>query len=147
MKISRKKKYKYLILSVVVLALVLMTIGLNNSFALFSYVKDGNVGAMLTTGVYTAPGIQKVASSNYNDKIWQYKDSTTKVVFQNSISKIANATEYDISNKNDGSVMAYVVANTDDTSTYTTYIQSNGNIVANTDSTYLFYGFNKLTSI
>ena len=42
--------------------------------------------------------------------------------------------------------MEHMVLN-EDNSTYTVYIQGNDKIIANQDSSYLFYNFLKLTSI
>jgi len=43
--------------------------------------------------------------------------------------------------------MAYVVTNTDDTTTHTIYIQGNGGVRANEDSSFWFAGFSALTTI
>ena len=44
-------------------------------------------------------------------------------------------------------VMARLVPNTDDTTTNTLYIQGNGGVIANYNSSDLFYNFSKLTEI
>lgn len=95
---------------------------------------------------YIPPVLQSVSSS-YNKEIWAYKDSTTKVVFQNEMKKVPGSiAEYDISEEKNLGIMAYIVPNSDN-STYTTYIQSDGIILANSNSRYLFYGFEKLKEI
>ena len=72
------------------------------------------------------------------------------ILFQNAISEVTGATEAagsDISSDNSGSIMSYLVPNEDDVTKYTAYIQANGNIKANTDSSNLFSGFTALTTI
>lgn len=99
--------------------------------------------------VYVAakPIIQR-RDYNYNEKLWKYKDSITKIVFETEIKEPLNATEsWDISESNTGTVMAYVVPNDETKSTYTAYIQGDEEIIANKDSSYLFYNFRNLTQI
>ena len=72
----------------------------------------------------------------------------TKIVFQDSIKSIeSEAKVWDISAAKNKTVMARLVPNTDDTATNTLYIQGNGGVSANYDSSYLFYIFSKLTEI
>ena len=90
-----------------------------------------------------------MATNNYSGDLWKRKQSTvTKIVFQDSINKIEGESEsWDISSAKNKTVMARLVPNTDDTATNTLYIQGNGGVSANYDSSYLFYGFGKLTEI
>ena len=90
-----------------------------------------------------------MATNNYNGDLWNRKQSTvTKIVFQDSISKIEGESEsWDISSAKNKTVMARLVPNTDDTTTNTLYIQGNGGVTANYDSGFLFYRFSKLTEI
>ena len=130
------------------LFLLLLFVICTYSYSYFNYSVSGTVKNKITTGTYISPGIQKVASSNYNEEMWQYKSNITKIVFQNQIQEMDNAAyTYDISSRNDNSIIANLVANSDDTSTYTAYIQSNGNVLANEDSSYLFYGFKNLATL
>lgn len=105
------------------------------------------------------------------DKFWYNRSNISKVVFENSMTphevflnpkaqydpatqEYTSDTEedyiFDVSETQDRSVMAYLVRN-DPTdyfgSDYTLYIQSDGGIIANTDSSYLFYSFRKLALI
>ena len=85
----------------------------------------------------------------YQGEFWNdtYKYSTTKIVIQNELNPIENAVEsWDVSEANDRSVMAYAVLN-DDGSTYTIYLQGPEKIIANEDSSYLFYDFLKVQTI
>ena len=74
--------------------------------------------------------------------------TVTKIVFQDSINKIEGESKsWDISSAKNKTVMAKLVPNTDDTTTNTLYIQGNGGVTANYDSSDLFYNFSKLTEI
>ena len=90
-----------------------------------------------------------MATNNYNGDLWNRKqDTVTKIVFQDSINKIEGESEsWDISSAKNKTVMARLVPNTDDTTTNTLYIQGNGGVTANYDSSGLFYKFSKLTEI
>ena len=90
-----------------------------------------------------------MATNNYNGDLWKRKqDTVTKIVFQDSINKIEGESEsWDISSAKNKTVMARLVPNTDDTTTNTLYIQGNGGVTANYNSSYLFYNFSKLTEI
>ena len=90
-----------------------------------------------------------MATNNYSGDLWNRKqDTVTKIVFQDSINKIEGESEsWDISSAKNKTVMARLVPNTDDTTTNTLYIQGNGGVTANYDSSDLFYNFSKLTEI
>ena len=96
-------------------------------------------------------GSQNTRMMAVNDSfnnIWKRQDTVTKIVFQDSINKIEGESEsWDISSAKNKTVMARLVPNTDDTTTNTLYIQGNGGVSANYDSSYLFYIFSKLTEI
>ena len=90
-----------------------------------------------------------MATSDYYGSLWKRKQApVTKIVFQDSINKIEGESEsWDISSAKNKTVMARLVPNTDDTTTNTLYIQGNGGVTANYDSSYLFSNFSKLTEI
>ena len=90
-----------------------------------------------------------MATNNFYGSLWKRKqDTVTKIVFQDSINKIEGESEsWDISSANNKTVMARLVPNTDDTTTNTLYIQGNGGVLANYDSSELFYNFSELTEI
>ena len=96
-------------------------------------------------------GSQNTRMMAVNDSfnnIWKRQDTVTKIVFQDSINKIEGESEsWDISSAKNKTVMARLVPNTDDATTNTLYIQGNGGVTANYDSSYLFYRFSKLTEI
>ncbi len=93
----------------------------------------------------------QAVSSEYTEVIWNYAGSTTKIVFENTIHEIEGAIDsFNIaSDKTDNAkkIMAYVVMNTDDAATLTIYIQGNGGVRANEDSSFWFAGFSALTTI
>ena len=90
-----------------------------------------------------------MAINNYDGTLWNRKQKTvTKIVFQDSINKIEGESEsWDISSAKNKTVMARLVPNTGDTITNTLYIQGNGGVIANYNSSDLFYNFSKLTEI
>lgn len=111
------------------------------------------VGNMTKTKVkcmieFKSPGTLMATTPNNTSAFWGHKESITRIVFENRIKPYANASyTYDVSDTQDGSVMSYMVANESDTSTFTLYIQGNGGVTANTNSSYLFYSFNNLEKI
>ena len=90
-----------------------------------------------------------MATNGYSGTLWNNKEDTvTKIVFQDSINKIEGESDsWDISSAKNKTVMARLVPNTDDTTTNTLYIQGNGGVIANYNSSDLFYNFSKLTKI
>ena len=66
-------------------------------------------------------------SYNSSETFYQYKDSITKIVFQNRMEPIETDLSWDVSENNNGNCMAYLVSNGEETDpTYTLYIQGNG---------------------
>ncbi len=101
--------------------------------------------------------IQKV-DYRYQGEFWKqsYRENITDIVFEDKILNKQNELEvWDISENKNGKVIARIVSNQEDNTTYSVYIQSNGKIKANEDSSYLFGGvhpqwggmFKKLKSI
>ena len=92
------------------------------------------------------PIIQSV-SSGYSEKIWKYKDRITKIVFEDRMNpkKSVGVMSFDVSSLGNGSVMTYLVP--DVNNTYIAYIQGDGGVLANQNSSYLFSNFSNLVSI
>ena len=88
-------------------------------------------------------------SYSSNKAFWQHKAKITKVVFENTLTPHETSEEltYDVSNSQDRSVMSYLVPNEEDTTKYTLYINSDGKVLANENSSYLFYSFSNLQEI
>jgi len=87
-------------------------------------------------------------NSDYNEKIWQHKADIKKIIFEDTLNPKENASYvYDISSAQNESVMSYLVSDTEDETKYIAYIQSDGEAVANGDSSHLFKKFSALETI
>ena len=85
-----------------------------------------------------------------NTRIFQknYISNTTKIVFENNDNVPSKyISVYDESYFKNGKIKAYLVANENDTSTYTMIFHSKENIYLPSDSSRYFYNFSKLTKI
>ena len=91
-----------------------------------------------------------------SDSFWQHNMNIKTITFESTLDpKEGVAYTYDISANQDGSVMAYLVENgtvqspvtQESIPAYDMYIQSNGKVYANYDSSWLFGLFGNLTEI
>ena len=91
-----------------------------------------------------------------SDSFWQHNLNIKTITFEDTLTLKDNAAyTYDISANQDGSVMAYLVENGtledswsgDTIVAYDMYIQSNGKVYVNYDSSMLFVAFMNLTEI
>lgn len=90
--------------------------------------------------------IQNVGGVSYGERLWKYKSSVSKIVFEDVFTSHNSEIEiFDISEKRDGSVVARIVSNGD--GTHTAYIQGDGVIYTGNSSAFLFSGFTKLEKI
>ncbi len=90
--------------------------------------------------------IQSVEGVSYNERLWKYKSSVSKIVFEDVFASHNSEVEtFDISEKRDGSVVARIVSNGN--GTHTAYIQGDGTIYTSSSSAFLFAGFTKLETI
>ena len=93
--------------------------------------------------------LRKPSNSN---SMWQYDDKLTKIVLENtkSVKEASDGGQvygpFDESEYGTNAIQSYVVCETDEKNCIG-YLQSDGKIIANTDSTGLFRGFTKLTEI
>ena len=78
-----------------------------------------------------------------------YKENIVSVTFLNNNDVPNSATEsWNVSeDKENGGVIAYVVPNNEDNTKYDLYIGAKGGVIANSDSSYLFYDFKALNEI
>lgn len=78
-----------------------------------------------------------------------YKENIVTTTFLDTSEVPDNATEsWNVSeDKDHGGVIAWVVPTADDTTKYDLYIGANKGVIANEDSSWLFYNFTSLTSI
>ncbi len=96
--------------------------------------------------------LRKINGTSDTEGMWGYKDKLTKLVIETTKNKkVAGAGQvvhgpFDESEKKDSSVESYVVCDTGDTNCIG-YLQSNGGIDLNSDSSYLFYNFKNVTQI
>ena len=71
-----------------------------------------------------------------------YRENIVSATFLNTNQVASNATEsWDVSEDGKGGVKAWVVPNTENSTKYDLYIGANGGVIANEDSSYLFYKF------
>ncbi len=104
----------------------------------------------LSTGYKEDSKALRKISSTDNQGMWGYKDKLNKIVIEDSKSE-KEAPEggvvygpFDESEYGTKAVESYVVCETDDTNCVG-YLQSNGKVVANSNSSSLFKNFNKVT--
>ena len=78
-----------------------------------------------------------------------YKENIVSVTFLDNNDVPSNATEsFNVSeDKEHGGVIAYVIPNNEDNTKYDLYIGANGGVIANTNSSYLFYKFKEIKTI
>ena len=88
--------------------------------------------------------------ANTTVAFWQYRKEIRNVTFQDSINIPASVRpehKWDVSVSQKGKVMAYVVPRNTSPETYDLYIQGDGKVYANPDSSFLFDEFRNLDSI
>ena len=91
-----------------------------------------------------------IKKTNSYTEFWEYKEQIKTITFQNSInipSSIPDEHKWDMTRSKTGKVMAYIKPNTSNSSYYDLYIQGDGKIYANPDSSWLFGGFTYLDKI
>ena len=88
-------------------------------------------------------------SSNEDFHTTYYKKNIISTTFLDTSEVPSNATEsWNVSeDKERGGVMAWVIPTASDSTKYDLYIGANKGVIANTDSSYLFYGFGEIQSI
>ena len=90
----------------------------------------------------------KLMARKSGTSFWKYSSNITKVIFENALNTHETKEDliFDVSENQDKSVMSYLVPN-EDTTKYTLYINSDGRVVANENSSGLFYSFSILNEI
>ena len=97
-----------------------------------------------TVYTYRDSTIRKVNHVD-TEELWKYKDTIKKIVFQDAFKELSNANEvFDISKEKNGGVLVYIVG---ENGGYTAYIQGDGKVTANENSSYLFDRFKNLEAI
>ena len=148
---SRKfklKKIKYISckLSILIIFLASLFIGIGYS-ALFTNLA---VGGQVKLGAFDGPMLRKVGVNDTN-AFWEstYRTKIKRIILGTKIAKPANSIkEWDVGSY-DGvvDVMAYLTTNSTNSSYYDLYIQGDGHLYANYDSSYLFSNFTNLDEI
>ncbi len=83
----------------------------------------------------------------HNNKHWAHANDITQVTFENTINAPLNPVyTYDISKREDGSIMVYLVDDGLNQNTYHLYIQSNEQIYSPTNMS-LWYGGDEVLNI
>jgi len=103
----------------------------------------------ITAGHQKAPEKKNKLGARTSDSVlYQYSDYTTSIIFEkNTVAPATYEKAFDESEAQDGSIMAYLVANEDDPSKYTIRFQTDGIFLMPEDSSYYFANFYYLTSI
>ena len=79
---------------------------------------------------------------------WQYQHNIKTITFETHIEEPDSyAFKFDVSEKKDNGIIAYLITNEENPTLYDLYIMCNGYIYANPDSSRVFYYFSKLTKI
>lgn len=138
---SALKRFWNLLFIIPVLFGIVVGFGLSFSYAKVEQTKavGGNTAVAAEQGT--------LLSATDSAAFWNYKEDITKVVFQNELKPMESNLSWDVSVENNASVMAYLMVNTKDETKYTLYLQGNGVINANPDSSNLFSGFINLQTI
>ena len=92
--------------------------------------------------------ILKTTTDSSTEAFWEYREKITNITFENQINIPADAEKtWDVSSTNNGKVMAYIKKNPNYSNFYDLWIQGDGKIYLNPDSSYLFSNFTYLDSI
>ena len=88
------------------------------------------------------------STSNEDFHTDYYRENIVSATFLDDARVPSNAAEsWDVSASRDKGVMAYVVPNNEDNTKYDLYIGANGGVIANENSSYLFYQFINMKNI
>ena len=94
------------------------------------------------------PMIRYTSGFDDDDEIWKYNNSIVSITFEDTINIPSDAYEsWDVSSTGNGKVMAYIKTSSSNSRLYDLYIQGDGKIYANYDSSKLFYQFFNVQNI
>lgn len=114
---------------------------------LFAKFKNGNF-ATIITDISLLPVLK--ATSEFKtliDGSGIEKANVSKVIFENNKNIQSGAISWDVSEKNNESVMAWVTVDHSDSTKYILHIGGDGKVIANPNSSYLFHYYDNLKSI
>lgn len=107
-------------------------------------------GSVLSLDIYFDGFVSKGNTMAYtrDEKLWAHKADVKTITFENTLSPKEEATyTYDLSEKQDKTVMAYLMPTETDATKYDVYIQGDGIIQAPSNSSNLFSDFTNLINI
>ena len=140
MKYTRRKRRfdnrKYRIFAILVFVLSL-TVG-------YSLLSTGlGITGNITLSKYKEPIIRTTSSSDTTAfRNSTYRDKIKTITLDDEINAPDNVVaSWDIGVAQNGNVIAYITTNQDDNTKYDLYIQGDGHLYANENSSYLFYNF------
>ena len=87
-----------------------------------------------------------VSSSDFHNRTYKSNITSVEILTNKDVPEDAVAS-WDVSSKKNGSVMAWVINDSNNAGKYKLYIGGNGGVIANSDSSYLFYSFTGLTEM
>ena len=112
------------------------------------YVQAGtdNEGTVLPSETNLMRSYSYNSQADYHND--NYREKITSIEFLNNKNVPTEAVEsWDVSERQDESVMAWIVNDTENEEYYKLYIGGDGGVVANSDSGYLFDSFNQVKTI
>ena len=138
----RKKKNKIAVISSICL-LLCFCVGYAAFSTTLSFSAKGNIKEKTRVIQRWDANSQTDFHSNF------YKESIVSATFLDNADVPDKATEsWNVSeDKTHGGVMAYVIPNQDDNTKYDLYIGAKNGVIANVDSSYLFYQFSNIKNI
>jgi len=110
---------------------------------------DLGITGIINLAKYRLPIIRATSQTDQTSfKSLTYRDKIKTITLDDEILPPDNVVaSWDISEARNGNVMAYVTPNEDDNTKYDLYIQGNGHLYANEDSSYLFYNLRGVDAI
>ncbi len=139
----RHKRIKYkLILTLLILLIFCLTIG----YSAFST----NINLTVKGNIKDKSRVIQSWNKNSNEDFHTdfYKENIISVTFLDSAVVPSNVVEkWDVSETKAKGVMAYITESTTETGKYDLYIGAKSGVIANSDSSFLFYNFRGLKSI
>ena len=86
------------------------------------------------------------SSTDFHNSTYKSNITSVEILTNKDVPEDAVAS-WDVSDKKNGSVMAWVINDSNNAGKYKLYIGGNGGVIANSDSSYLFYSFTGLTEM
>lgn len=123
-----KKTYKHIKIAAVIFALVLM-------LCVSTFAADGDKAVL------------KAYPNASTEVFYAYRTDIVSVTFMDAVDVTDAAESWDVSPLGDGSVTAWIVPNSGESTKYDLYIGAQGGVAANETSSHLFSGFTSLEEV